>query len=48
MKGIGMGEARNGKRERAARVGIGGPVGAGKTTLTEGLCRAMAGAIRWP
>jgi urease accessory protein len=24
------------------RVGIGGPVGAGKTTLTEGLCRAMA------
>jgi urease accessory protein len=27
------------------RVGIGGPVGAGKTTLTEKLCRAMAG--RW-
>ncbi|MDJ0827117.1 MAG: urease accessory protein UreG [Rhodobacter sp.] len=26
------------------RVGIGGPVGAGKTTLTEQLCRAMAGA----
>ncbi len=25
------------------RVGIGGPVGAGKTTLTEHLCRAMAG-----
>ncbi|MGS4944508.1 urease accessory protein UreG [Meridianimarinicoccus sp. RP-17] len=25
------------------RVGIGGPVGAGKTTLTEQLCRAMAG-----
>jgi urease accessory protein len=25
------------------RVGIGGPVGAGKTTLTERLCRAMAG-----
>ncbi|MEM1235866.1 MAG: urease accessory protein UreG [Pseudomonadota bacterium] len=24
------------------RVGIGGPVGAGKTTLTEALCRAMA------
>ncbi|MEM1101813.1 MAG: GTP-binding protein, partial [Pseudomonadota bacterium] len=24
------------------RVGIGGPVGAGKTTLTEQLCRAMA------
>ena len=26
----------------ALRVGIGGPVGAGKTTLTEALCRAMA------
>ena len=25
------------------RVGIGGPVGAGKTTLTEHLCRALAG-----
>lgn len=25
------------------RIGIGGPVGAGKTTLTEQLCRAMAG-----
>ena len=24
------------------RVGIGGPVGAGKTTLTEQLCRALA------
>ncbi|MFE3835962.1 urease accessory protein UreG [Pseudogemmobacter sonorensis] len=24
------------------RVGIGGPVGAGKTTLTEGLCRALS------
>src|SRR5687768_18104399 len=27
------------------RVGIGGPVGAGKTTLTEMLCKAMRG--RW-
>lgn len=27
------------------RVGIGGPVGAGKTTLTEGLCRALAGDL---
>ena len=27
------------------RVGIGGPVGAGKTTLTEGLCRALAGKL---
>ena len=25
------------------RVGIGGPVGVGKTTLTEQLCRALAG-----
>ncbi len=25
------------------KVGIGGPVGVGKTTLTEGLCRALAG-----
>jgi urease accessory protein len=30
-------------RNGPLRVGIGGPVGAGKTTLTEGLCRAMAG-----
>ncbi|TQS73192.1 urease accessory protein UreG [Rhodobacteraceae bacterium] len=27
------------------RVGIGGPVGVGKTTLTEGLCRALAGRL---
>ncbi|MGF1500779.1 MAG: urease accessory protein UreG [Paracoccaceae bacterium] len=27
------------------RVGIGGPVGAGKTTLTEGLARALAGRL---
>lgn len=27
------------------RVGIGGPVGAGKTTLTEGLCRVLAGDL---
>ncbi len=27
------------------RVGIGGPVGAGKTTLTEQLCRALAGEV---
>ena len=30
-------------RNGPLRVGIGGPVGAGKTTLTEALCRAMAG-----
>jgi urease accessory protein len=38
MKGIGMGNANG-----PLRVGIGGPVGAGKTTLTEKLCRAL-----WP
>ncbi|SRR6056297_627147 len=27
------------------RVGIGGPVGSGKTTLTAGLCRALAGHV---
>ena len=27
----------------ALRVGIGGPVGAGKTTLVEGLCRSLRG-----
>ena len=32
-------------RNGPLRVGIGGPVGAGKTTLTAQLCRAMAG--RW-
>ena len=31
-----------GSRNGPLRVGIGGPVGAGKTTLTEKLCRAMA------
>ena len=31
-------------RNGPLRVGIGGPVGAGKTTLTEKLCRAMSGA----
>jgi urease accessory protein len=30
---------------RPLRVGIGGPVGAGKTTLAEGLCRALAGEV---
>jgi hypothetical protein len=34
--------------QRPLRVGIGGPVGAGKTTLTEQLCRALATAVRWP
>jgi urease accessory protein len=31
-----------GSRNGPLRVGIGGPVGAGKTTLTEKLCRAMS------
>ena len=30
-------------RNGPLRVGIGGPVGSGKTTLTEKLCRAMSG-----
>lgn len=29
--------------DHALRVGIGGPVGAGKTTLVEGLCRSLRG-----
>ena len=27
------------------RVGIGGPVGAGKTSMTEALCRALGGDV---
>ena len=27
------------------RIGIGGPVGAGKTSLTEGLCNALSNKI---
>ena len=30
-------------RNGPLRVGIGGPVGSGKTTLTEKLCKAMSG-----
>jgi urease accessory protein len=32
--------------DRALRVGIGGPVGAGKTALVAALCRAFAGQLR--
>ena len=31
------------EQNHALRVGIGGPVGAGKTTLVEGLCRSLRG-----
>ncbi|HZN74795.1 MAG TPA: urease accessory protein UreG [Micromonosporaceae bacterium] len=33
-------------RERALRVGIGGPVGSGKTALVAALCRQLAGELR--
>lgn len=33
--------ARRTKKNPPLRVGIGGPVGSGKTTLTEMLCKAM-------
>ncbi|MDP2738197.1 MAG: urease accessory protein UreG [Pseudorhodobacter sp.] len=36
---------RNLRRNGPLRVGIGGPVGAGKTTLTEMLCRALASRL---
>ncbi|ABW15051.1 MULTISPECIES: urease accessory protein UreG [Parafrankia] len=32
--------------DRALRVGVGGPVGSGKTALVAALCRALAGRIR--
>ncbi|GIF71507.1 urease accessory protein UreG [Asanoa siamensis] len=32
--------------DRAVRVGIGGPVGSGKTALVAALCRALAGELR--
>lgn len=35
----------NGPQHGPLRVGIGGPVGTGKTTLTEALCRALAGRL---
>ena len=34
-------------RNGPLRVGIGGPVGAGKTSLTEALCRYLAPVFRW-
>ncbi|MEY2478013.1 MAG: urease accessory protein [Actinomycetota bacterium] len=34
------------RRERALRVGVGGPVGSGKTALVAALCRALAGELR--
>jgi urease accessory protein len=35
------GAAHGGRRGRALRVGVGGPVGSGKTTLVAGLCRTL-------
>lgn len=32
--------------DRAVRIGIGGPVGSGKTALVAALCRALAGELR--
>ena len=32
--------------ERALRIGIGGPVGSGKSSLIAALCRALAGEAR--
>jgi urease accessory protein len=34
------------KLDRAVRIGIGGPVGSGKTALVAALCRALAGELR--
>ncbi len=39
------GTTRNSFRHGPLRVGIGGPVGAGKTSMTEALCRALADDI---
>ncbi|WP_083828156.1 urease accessory protein UreG [Candidatus Protofrankia datiscae] len=41
-------EARPGARPdgRAVRIGVGGPVGSGKTALVAALCRALAGTLR--
>jgi urease accessory protein len=38
--------ALGGAAGRALRVGIGGPVGSGKTALVAALCRALAGELR--
>ena len=33
---------------RALRIGVGGPVGSGKTALVAALCRALGEASGWP
>ncbi|WP_391530782.1 urease accessory protein UreG [Candidatus Frankia nodulisporulans] len=47
--GVGVGSsARPGSVDagRAPRIGIGGPVGSGKTALVAALCRALSGSLR--
>ena len=39
------GAAHGGRRDGALRVGIGGPVGSGKTTLIAGLCRTLRSEV---
>ena len=41
QESVGM-QAKMASRNGPLRVGIGGPVGAGKTSLTEALCRYLA------
>ena len=41
---VGM-QAKMASRNGPLRVGIGGPVGAGKTSLTEALCRYLASRV---
>ena len=42
---IPIGLAGRGGRRRALRLGVGGPVGSGKTTLVSALCRALGGEL---
>ena len=44
QKSVGM-QAKMASRNGPLRVGIGGPVGAGKTSLTEALCRYLASRV---
>ena len=44
-RGLALTPDKDASRNGPLRVGIGGPVGAGKTSLTEALCRYMASRI---